>query len=429
MNSAKQQLLIEYLISSPDTFAICKSIIKPEYFNPDLRQVVSFIDSYYESYNTTPNPVLIKAETSINLSIHQITRDQILFCSTEIEKFCKRKALDQAIIKASAIIGTEKESEIEQMIRDAMSISLDKDLGIQYFDDPSLRLERQLLIPDRIPTGWSEVDELMGGGIARTELLLVSANSGGGKSITLGNLSLNLSSQGLHVLYLSLELSEDMIAQRFDTMLSGVSTVNWKSNINTIAQSVEQFACNAGTITIKRMPSGTSCQTIRSYLKEYELKFGYVPDALIVDYLDIMGANERVSADNVSEKDKRTSEQLRDILSDFNMIGATASQQRRDAIDNTELTQAHIAGGITKVNTVDWYISIIMTNTMKAAGEIMFSFLKSRSSDAVGKIVELVWDNSFLRIKNRIRKNNPDEIMTKVSKNQGKRSLSDLLEI
>ena len=91
------------------------------------------------------------------------------------------------------------------------------------------------------------------------------------------------------------------------------------------------------------------------------------------------------------------------------MFGATASQQNRSAIDAQELNHSHIAGGLTKVNTVDWYISIILTPTMKAAGEIGFTFLKSRSSDAVGKTIYLRWDNNSLRIKNPKSGSEPDE--------------------
>lgn len=431
MNDAKQKLLLEYLISSPDTFAICKSIIQPEYFTPSLRQVVVFMSEYYDKYTSTPSPELIKAETDIELTRRPVTKDQIKFCSTEIETFCRRKALDLAVIKASTLLGTAKEGDIEQVIRDAMQVSLERDLGIQYFDNPMSRLEKRALLPSRTSTGWRDVDDLMGGGLARTELLLVSANSGGGKSITLANLALNMVFQGLNVLYISLELSEDMIDERFNTMLTGISSVNWRPHMSTIAQTIDDIGTGAGQLTIKRMPTGTNSQAIRSYLKEYELKMGLVPDLLVVDYLDIMGSNEKVSAENVSEKDKRTSEQLRDILFDFNMFGATASQQRRDAIDAAELTQAHIAGGITKVNTVDWYLSIIMTPTMKAAGEIMFSFLKSRSSDAVGKMVELIWDNKYLRIKDlNKREAEIDPIVARTATHtKSKKSLMDLMEL
>lgn len=430
--NGKQKLLLEYLISSPDTFAICKSIIKADYFNPEFRKVVTFLHDYFDKYSSTPDVNQINVETNIKFEIQIITKDKIAYCADEIEKFCKGKALDAAVIQASHLVGSKDEDKIEQIVKDAIMVSLTKDMGVQYFDNPLTRLEEYSNQPQRIPTMWHEVDLMLGGGLARTEILLVSANSGGGKSITLANLAVNMVMQNLNVLYITLEMAEKMVAQRFDTMFTGISSVNWIPRMHDIADALEHIGPEVGKLTIKRMPSGTNCNTIRSYLKEYELKLGIIPDLLIVDYLDIMNPNEKVSADNVSEKDKRSTEQLKDILEDYNMMGATASQQTRGAIDAAELNQSHIAGGITKVNTVDWYISIVMTPTMKLAGEMMWIFLKSRSSDAVGKTINLIWDNNHLRIRNLLVNKEGDAdiaLFKQMSKQHStkRKSLKDLM--
>ena len=409
MNNNKQQLLLEYLVSSADTFAVCKSIVKSDYFNPEYRKAVDFIHKYYDNYNALPTPDQVSAETSVALKLHEVTRDQVSYCSDEVEQFCKRKAIEHAVLASPALIDKGDYGQVEQLVKDAISVSLNRDMGLSYFADPLGRLEELTKEAQRTPTMWKSVDDLMNGGLARTELLLLSANSGGGKSITLANLAENFLFQNLNVLYISLELSEEMIAQRFDTMFTGVPTVNWKAKYKDIASTLTNIGKEVGKLTIKRMHVGTNANAIRAYLKEFELTNGYLPDLLIVDYLDIMGPNQHVSADNISEKDKQASEQLRDILFDYNMFGATASQQNRSAIDAQELNHSHIAGGLTKVNTVDWYISIILTPTMKAAGEIGFTFLKSRSSDAVGKTIYLQWDNNSLRIKNPKSGTEPDE--------------------
>lgn len=410
-NNDKQRLLVEYLISSPDTFARCKGIVKSEYFDPEYRKSVDFVHTYYDKYSATPTPGQVKAETGIALELQQVTRDQIAYCSDEIEVFCRRRAVQQAILKAPKMIADEDYGGVEQLIKDAISVSLNRDIGLDYFADPLARLEAQTHVPHRTTTGWKSFDDCISGGLARKEILLFSANSGGGKSITLANLALNFlaqpkvpgSKQKMDVLYISLELSEELIAQRFDTMYTGIASVNWQSKYREIAEQVGDIGQEMGRLTIKHMPSGTNANAIRAYLKEFELKYGYVPDLLVVDYLDIMGSNERVSADNVFEKDKRSTEQLRDIAFEYNMFIATASQQNRSAIDAQQLNHSHIAGGISKVNTVDWYVSIVMNDMMKSAGEIMFVFLKTRSSDGVGKQISLIWDNNRLRIKDRGR--------------------------
>ena len=237
------------------------------------------------------------------------------------------------------------------------------------------------------------------------------------------------------MLYITLELSEQLVAQRFDTMFTGVPSVMWQQQYKEIASMINTISGHAGRLVIKHMPSGTNSNAIRAYLKEYELRYDQVPDLLIVDYLDLMGANEYVSADNVWEKDKRASEQFREIGFDYNMFLATASQQNRAALDAEELHQGHIAGGISKVNTVDVHVSIILTPAMKASGEIGFAFLKTRNSDGAGKTVWLKWDNTQLRILNPKEDLDVDSdgvILNKVADNKGKRnkkSLEDLLDI
>ena len=98
------------------------------------------------------------------------------------------------------------------------------------------------------------------------------------------------------------------------------------------------------------------------------------------------------------EKDKRASEQLRSIANDYNMWVVTASQQNRGAVGQTDLNHSHIAGGISKVNTTDVYVSIIMNEAMRQQGTIAMQFLKTRSSDGVGKTIYLKWHNTTLRI-------------------------------
>lgn len=404
MNNKKQKLLVEYLVSSKDTFALCKAIVKPHYFDPDLRPTVEFIHEFFDFFHTTPSPAQIEAETDYQLTLQPITKADIEYCATEVEKFCKRKAMEHAIRSAPKLMDTgsgEDYGKVEQMIKDAVSVSLNRSLGLSYFDNPIHRLSEQAKQPLRTSTGWTQWDDLMAGGLARGEMILLSANSGGGKSITLANLAVNFLAQKLNVLYISLELSENLIAQRFDTMYTGVSSVLSRERYRDIASKVAELGETQGELNVKYMPAGTNTTAIRAYIKEFELQHGYVPDLLIVDYLDIMGANEHVSADNVSEKDKRASEQLRSLGIEYNMFMATASQQNRSAVEAKDLNHSHIAGGMTKINTVDWYVSIIMNPVMKAAGEIGFAFLKTRSSDGVGKTAFMTWDNQYLLVRDR----------------------------
>ena len=125
------------------------------------------------------------------------------------------------------------------------------------------------------------------------------------------------------------------------------------------------------------------------------------PDLIIVDYLDIMEPNQRVSADNVFEKDKRVSEQIRDIGNDYRAVIASASQQNRGAVDQTHINQSHVAGGLSKVNTADIWISILANKAQRAANECAFQFLKTRSSEGEGEVVYMQWTKN-IRIKDHL---------------------------
>jgi KaiC/GvpD/RAD55 family RecA-like ATPase len=391
VTTEKQKLLLEYLVSSPDTFALCSSIIEPEYFDPEFRRTVRFVQGYYNEYNNLPSTDQIAAETSVQLKTQEVTHDQQAYVADEIEKFCRYSALEAAILSSPKLMEEGDYGQIETLVRDAITVSLNRDIGLDYFENVRERLDNLERAGGRLPTGWSEVDDLLFGGHARKELLVFSANSGVGKSVILANYALNQAERGLRVLYITLELSEELVSQRYDTMISEVPTAVWKYHKEKIVQSVEKKAQSTANITIKRMNSGTSARQIRAYLKEYELKKGFIPDVLVIDYLDIMGSNEKVSADNVFEKDKRAAEQLRDIGNDYNMAVATASQQNRGAVDEERIRQSHVAGGISKINTSDTWISIIANETMKAQGECRFQFVKTRTSDGVGKMVTLKW--------------------------------------
>ncbi len=400
MEEKKQKLLIEYLLSSPDTFALCQAIVNPEYFNPEFRRSVVFMKEYYDTYSTTPSNSQVEAETNILFTMRDVAPDEIEYCSHEIEKFCKRKGIEAAILASPQLIEDGDYGTVENLIRDAVTISLNKNMGVDYFNTIAERLQRMLTTNPTIPTSWKTIDDILYGGLSRKELLLVSANAGGGKSITLANLAFNYVTTGYNVLYISLELSEDIVAQRFDTMFSGIGRQHWRSNVSTIEATVLSVgeSSSTGNLFITQLSTGTTAIDIRAYLKEFYLHQKYMPDVLIVDYLDEMNPNEFVSADNISEKDRRCTTQLRQIVVDENMIGMTASQLNRSAVGATHHDHSQIAGGIGKISVTDVYWSIVMTEAQRAAGEMVFHFQKTRNSNGVGRTVHMKWDSSRLRI-------------------------------
>jgi hypothetical protein len=403
MDINKQQLLIEYLVSSPDTFALCTPIIKAYYFDPELQHTVRFLQQYYNEYNALPDTAQIEAETGRILVMRDVPNDKIEYCANEIEQFCKRGAIINAAHSLPKLVDEGDYGKIEEMFKEAVTVSLNRHMGINFFENPEERIKKLLKTFVYEPTGWTEVDDILDGGLLRKQMILFSANSGIGKSIVMANLGLNYVLRGYTILLISLELSEEMIDMRYINMVTGFGTKEWRAQIDETSQRIIAVGDNPGIgcLHIVRMRNGTTSNDIRAYLKEFELRYGKVPDGIICDYLSGMGTNEFVRADQIHEKDKQRSEQLREIGEDYNAMIISASQQNRTSVDVTDLNHSHIAGGISKIDTTDIYISIIMTDAMRAKGEMAFQFLKLRSSRGLGRVIYLNFNPSSLRITNQ----------------------------
>lgn len=397
MDINKQRLLLRYLISSSDLFTLTNPIIKPDFFDPEVRRAVKFIQTYYDEYRALPDTDQIHAETSVSLVSTEISQDQFKYCVDEVENFCKRKAMEHAVLKSVSLIEKEDYGAVEALIREAVTTSITKTLGLDYYEDPLGRLERLRDSVKPLSTGWAAVDDITGGGFNRGDLVIFSANSGGGKSVTMENWADNQNNNSLHGVYFSFELNEDLISKRHDSIVTGIHQAEVLVRYKEVAAAVTNIRAKKGSLSIVQMRSPTP-NDLRAYLKEYELKYKRIPDFLVVDYIGLMRSNEKVDSGDVYTKDKLVSEELRNIAGEYNCVVATASQQNRDAIDKLELNQGNVAGGISKIDTCDVYISIIMTDAMRASGDIMFQFLKTRSSDGVGKNAHLRWDPKTLRV-------------------------------
>jgi len=432
-NPTKQKLLLEYLISSVDLFSLSQPIVKPEYFDVTIRRAVEFVLKYFDSYRASPNPTQIEAETGVVLKTHEMTDDEIEYALAEMETFCRSSAIKAAIFESVGMYEREDYGSIETAFRDAITVSITHSAGVGVFEQIENLMERLKNQP-AISTGYDEFDNVLGGGLRRKELLLLSANSGGGKSLVMANFGLNYCLAGYKVLYLSFELPTEMIGKRYLSMITNIGQRDILDRSSDIIHMVNQMKHKVeNDLIIERLPVGTTPNEIRAFLKKFELVRKYTPDVLILDYLDLMDPNEKVSADNVFAKDKQVTEQVHQILTDYDMIGLTASQQNRSAVTAQDLNHSHIAGGISKINTTDIYVSIIFNDALRAAGEMHFEFLKTRSSDGVGKRIELRFNSTSLRVENMVGGSKPLILKPKIDDNvkhiPNKSSLSDLLDI
>lgn len=400
MDLEKQQLVLSALVNNRDLMALCSGMLRPSYFDPSLRKSVNFMNEYFSKYRDIPKIQTMKAETGIDLiDLGKIEKSDVNYIADEIEIFCRNRAVTEAIIAGPALIQKGDFSIIVKSLQDAISVGLQKDLGLNYFTNPEDRLRRTTSPNSKISTGIPELDAAIGGGIGRQELMVFAANSGGGKSMTMLNIGKNFLAQGLHGVYITLEMSEDVVSKRLDSMITKIAQDNLLAELERAVIEIEKAHKSHGTFIIKRMPENrTTANTIRSYLQQLEQSTGFIPDFIIVDYLDIMGTDMNISMDNLFVKDKFVTEEVRSLGFDFDAVILSASQLGRQAIEAEKLSQAHIQGGISKINTSDYTVGVVQNDLMRASGEIDFDVLKSRNSSGVGTRIHLGWDPVSLTI-------------------------------
>ena len=398
----KQLTLIEYMVADETAFTRCRSMLRDWYFDPEYQSTVKYILEFAEQYRCLPTPKQVEAETGILLVPPSETNDRhAQWFLDQMERHCKRKALEAAVFAGPALIAENRFGELEARVKEAMQVGLQRTLGTDYYADPKGRAE-ELRNRNRISsTGWLALDKELYGGFNRGELNIFAGGSGAGKSLFLQNIARNWSLAGLNVIYISLELSELLISNRLDGMNMGMATKELYSVIDVVDEKVREIGENAGALRVVQRGQGTSTNQIRAFVREWEISSGKKLDALVVDYLDIMGANDdRIDESNAFLRDKKVSEELRWLATEMNLLLATASQLNRSAVnaEGGNHDHSHIAGGISKINTADNVFTIYAPAEMKLKGQVRLQLIKTRSSGGVGKRIYLAYDPASLRI-------------------------------
>ena len=394
-----QKIYLEMFLSDAEVFVRCQSIFNYEYFDRKLQSTAKFISQYVDQYKIMPTVEIVNASCSIDLNKISLPQENYEWLLNEFEKFSRHKAIEKAILQSADLLEKGDYGPVEKLIRDAIQISLNKDMGTDYFEDPRGRLEALKNSNGQISTGWPSVDKKLYGGFNRGELNIFAAGSGGGKSLFLANLGVNWAMSGLNVVYLTFELAENLVSMRLDSMVTGIATREIFRNIDDVELKVKMAGKRAGSIQIKYMPSGKNCNDIRAYLKEYQVKKGQKPDVLLIDYLDLMmPLSVKVSPSDLFVKDKYVSEEIRNLAMETNCITVTASQLNRAAVEEIEFDHSHISGGLSKIQTADNVIGIFTSRAMKERGRYQIQFMKTRSSSGVGQKVDLEFNIDTLRI-------------------------------
>jgi len=395
-----QKLFLRILLSDAEMFTRVTNIYNPANFVRELRDGAEFIKEYTAKYAYIPELSVFNSATDLNLeAIPPETPGIQEFFLEEFESFTKRQELERAILKSADMLEKGEFGPVEKLIKDAVQISLQRDMGTDYFADPKLRLNKYFNSGGQVSTGWTQLDRVMYGGMSRGELNIFAGGSGSGKSLVMMNIALNWLQQGLSGVYITLELSEELTSLRTDAMLTQMSTKDIRKDMDTTELKVKMASKKSGQYRVKGMPAQSNVNDIRSYLKEVQIQTGIQVDFVMVDYLDlVMPVSIKVNPNDQFIKDKYVSEELRNLAKELGVLMITASQLNRSAVEEIEFDHSHIAGGISKINTADYVFGIFTSRSMRERGKYQIQCMKSRSSTGVGQKIDLEYNIETMRI-------------------------------
>ena len=396
-----QKLFLEIMLTDAEAFVRVQNIYNADNFDKSLRAAAKFIKEYSDEHKAMPDCKQVAAVSRVQLElILELNESHIEWFLTEFEAFTRRRELERAILQSADLLEKGEFDPVEKLIKDAVHISLTKDMGTDYFADPRARL---MLLKDsngQLSTGWQALDRKLFGGMNRGELNIFAGGSGSGKSLFMQNLAVNWVTRGLNGAYITLELSEGLTAMRIDSMLTDIPSKEIFRDIDNVEMKIKIVGKKSGVLRIKYLPAQSNVNHIRAYLKELQIQTGVKVDFVLIDYLDlIMPVSAKVSPNDLFVKDKYVSEELRNLAKELNVLFVTASQLNRSAVEEIEFDHSHIAGGLSKINTADNVFGIFTSRAMRERGRYQLQLMKTRSSSGVGQKIDLEFDINSLRIR------------------------------
>jgi replicative DNA helicase len=396
-----QKLFVEMMLSDPQSYVRVQNIFNPNNFDRSLKGAAEFIKEHCEKHTVMPIVEQINAATNNTFTqVPGMTDDHTNWFLEEFEDFTKQKELERAILAAADLLEKGNFGPVEKLIKDAVQISLTKDLGTDYFADPKARLMKIKDNNGQVSTGWNALDQKLFGGFNKGELNIFAGGSGSGKSLFMQNIAVNWMQLGLNGVYVTLELSEELTSMRIDSMVTNIASKDIFKDIDTVDMKVVMMGKKSGRLQIKYLPAQSNINDVRSYVKELQIRSGRKVDFIMIDYLDLlMPVSAKVSPSDLFVKDKYVSEEIRNFAKEMQILLVTASQLNRASVEEVEFDHSHISGGISKINTADNLFGIFTSRSMREHGKYQLQIMKTRSSSGVGQKVELEFDVDSLRIR------------------------------
>ena len=418
-----EQVIFSNLVTNEEYGRKVIPFLKEEYFSDyESKVIFNLIDSYAKQYNSFPSKEALAIDLTNHSGVNQGVFDKckdiissIAPDSTKIEwlvdqteKFCQEKAIYNALMQSIQIIddkdGKTSKGAIPQILTDALGISFDSHIGHDFLEDSESRFAFYHTKESRIPFDLEYFNKITQGGLPKKTLNIILAGTGVGKSLAMCHFASANMVAGLNVLYITMEMAEERIAERIDANLLDVTLDDLKVMPKDVYdKKMERLKKKAkGKLKIKEYP--TACAgsaNFRHLLNELKIKQNFIPDVIYIDYLNICMSSRIKNGANVNSYTliKAIAEELRGLAVENNVPIISATQTTRSGYSNSDVGLEDTSESFGLPATADFMFALTTSEELEELGQIMVKQLKNRYNDpSINRRFVLGVDRSKMRL-------------------------------
>lgn len=387
-------------------------IIDPNHFSDEkLKLIVRELKDAHETHQTILDMVALKSRLNANID-NLFTRD---FVETQLDiiskadlndtywvqetamKFCKQQALKKSLNMMQQIVDKgdlNTYDDCEDILKKALMIGENKDDSVNVFDNPADVLADDFRKP--IPTGIKGFDELMNGGLARTELAIILAPFGVGKTTMITKIANSAKDLHYNVIQIFFEDNIKVIQRKHFACWSGYELNDLSNHREELIEMVKNKEREPGKLILKKFPSdGTTIPKIRAYIRK-QISMGFKPDLVLIDYIDCIEPSRKF--DDVNAGEGNVMRQFETMLSELDIAGWTAVQGNRSSIKAEVVESDQMGGSIKKGQIGHFLVSVARSNEQKESGHANLAILKSRFGKDGIVLNDCIFDNGRVQI-------------------------------
>ena len=382
-----QTKVVANLVSDRPFLEQVSDILETKYFESDTNKwIVDLTKKYFHKYKNNPTTDYFKTEVQkiSDNTLQQNVLQQLKavyqntqhsdkeWVKSEFVTFCKNQNFKNVILNSVELLKTGQFEKIEKMVRDAVKVGQTTDLGLDYKEEIEVRFEE--VNRRTVATNWEVIDELTDGGLGPGELGVIVAPSGVGKTWVLSHIGAEAVRQGKNVLHYTLELTQNYVGQRYDTIFTSIPSADLKDHKDEIKEKVDKL--RGGLIIKYYPPKGITANTIAAHV-DMVRQTKFQPDLIIIDYADLLVSTNSKNNSDYAEQGGIYID-LRALSGEYQIPIWTASQTNRSAIDSEVIQADKIADSYAKVMNADLIISVSRKDTDKLNDTARFHIMKNR---------------------------------------------------